>query len=120
MAGAIRSGRACLDFNAARHVVVLHDSSCPSLMPLPRHVHQDLDLRRLCSDAPRPTPHTPTLHPHPTPSPYTLTLHPTPHPQALHTELTHHCHQDFEAGFICAEVMAFDDLKEYGTVNPKP
>ena len=24
-------------------------------------------------------------------------------------------HTDFEAGFICAEVMAFTDLKEYGS-----
>ena len=24
-------------------------------------------------------------------------------------------HTDFEAGFICAEVMAFADLKEYGS-----
>lgn len=27
-------------------------------------------------------------------------------------------HTDFEAGFICAEVMAFDDLKEFGSVRP--
>lgn len=26
-------------------------------------------------------------------------------------------HTDFEAGFICAEVMAFDDLKEFGSEN---
>lgn len=26
-------------------------------------------------------------------------------------------HSDFEAGFICAEVMSFADLKEYGSVS---
>jgi len=26
-------------------------------------------------------------------------------------------HTDFETGFICAEVMAFDELKEKGTEN---
>ena len=35
----------------------------------------------------------------------------------LTTQAAGAIHTDFERGFICAEVMAYDDLKEHGNEN---